>query len=632
MSISILDTKGNFLANNGSNGISIVGPDGALMPNDGTNGISILGTDGAYQPNDGTVDAYSILDSNGSLAAYIEGATYSILAFDGSMASHNDTGLPGGVVMAMRANDATAVGTVETWLGQELEAVMAFCDGDSWANIVARPASIATDYGVRMDALKKDWAVPLASNTQGIAETIAGTHDASITALAENILANDSNNQIWIRLGWEMNLTSYPWADTNATTTQYIQAFQRVVGLFRAVSDKFIFGWIPNWGGSANPEDWYPGDDYVDYVGMNMYFKTLLDQPSGQTGPEVWANKLGATYGLNYIASFATTHSKRLAVPEWGIDADEPAIVAGMATYIEDNRSKFLYHGYWDQDTPVVTKISGNQFPESSSAFLYNFGTYVEWTPSSYFGADLYDWFDASATDSLNLTESNLVTDWTSLVGTGRNMSQGSDSAKPLWSATARNNLPGITSDGTADYLVQTAVTGIPAGQAACGWAVQGYGFPSLLTGFKYYLAETVENTFSSTSRALGSGNGNARFQASGTVSSGQYHSMDRSVVCSIPAGATPNVSISVDGGTVTTAGAAVGTFTVTRATLFAGGGSGGTYGGFSETTLQEIIKINRAFTTAETDMVHGYLAHKWGRASALAATHPYKANPPVII
>jgi hypothetical protein len=89
MPISILDTDGSLLANDGTNGISILGPDGALMPNNGSNGIVILDTDGAYQANDGTVDTYSILDTNGALAPYEEGNTYSILDIDGSLAAYD---------------------------------------------------------------------------------------------------------------------------------------------------------------------------------------------------------------------------------------------------------------------------------------------------------------------------------------------------------------------------------------------------------------------------------------------------------------------------------------------------------------------------------------------------------------
>lgn len=77
------------------------------MPNNGSNGISILGTDGAYQPNDGSVDAYSILDTNGALAPYEEGNTYSILAIDGSLVSHNEDGLPSATLSAVTDIDAS---------------------------------------------------------------------------------------------------------------------------------------------------------------------------------------------------------------------------------------------------------------------------------------------------------------------------------------------------------------------------------------------------------------------------------------------------------------------------------------------------------------------------------------------
>lgn len=44
---------------------------------------------------------------------------------------------------------------------------------------------------------------------------------------------------------------------------------------------------------------------------------------------------------------------------------------------------------------------------------------------------------------------------------------------------------------------------------------------------------------------------------------------------------------------------------------------------------IYEIIMYNRALTETERQTVEGYMCHRWGRASALPANHPYKAAAP---
>lgn len=45
--------------------------------------------------------------------------------------------------------------------------------------------------------------------------------------------------------------------------------------------------------------------------------------------------------------------------------------------------------------------------------------------------------------------------------------------------------------------------------------------------------------------------------------------------------------------------------------------------------SIGEIIFFQRIVSSAEREMVEGYLAHKWGIASNLPVTHPYYSAPP---
>ncbi len=85
--------------------------------------------------------------------------------------------------------------------------------------------------------------------------------------------------------------------------------------------------WSPLAGGTPKvpgnlPEDYYPGPQYVDVDGADIYDDGLVDNAP-------WA-ELEALYRL------AQTHRKPFSVPEWGLfSVDDPAFVAHMCSFLE---------------------------------------------------------------------------------------------------------------------------------------------------------------------------------------------------------------------------------------------------------------------------------------------------------
>lgn len=254
----------------------------------------------------------------------------------------------------------------------------------------------------------------------------------------------------------------------------------------------------------------------------------------------------------------------------------------------------------------------------------------VPWTPTQ-LGAAMVDWFDAKDTASLTKDAgTGAVSVWTSKVGSGRNLAQGAMANQPIWSATARNGSAGVAFDGSNDAMTQTAITGVPAGQAALGLAALAYGAAGLAT-FRYFvsIADATAVGFS-----LGSGSGtNPRFQDSGNVTgSGALASNDRSIVVSAPAGATATVSMSVDGNTASTGSIARNAFTPARVVLGGQAAGSNAIGNYAAVTLSEIILVNRELTSDETAKLHGYLSWANGLNGAnLPVGHPYKSAAPLV-
>ncbi len=108
--------------------------------------------------------------------------------------------------------------------------------------------------------------------------------------------------------------------------------------LLRAVPGaNFKFDWCLSMTGSnltrANIEAIYPGDSYVDYIGMDIYnYINLIPTTWKKTSWEYWTT---ANQGINldWLVSFAASHGKRISVPEWGQTQDAPDFITNMAAW-----------------------------------------------------------------------------------------------------------------------------------------------------------------------------------------------------------------------------------------------------------------------------------------------------------
>lgn len=106
----------------------------------------------------------------------------------------------------------------------------------------------------------------------------AGTDDAYITQFAKDVAA--LNHQVIISYGQEMNGNWYDWGYGGSTPGDYIAAYRRIWSIFAQQGvHNVTWLWDPNvtYQGSAPFQDWYPGDHYVDLVGLDGYFASPSD-------------------------------------------------------------------------------------------------------------------------------------------------------------------------------------------------------------------------------------------------------------------------------------------------------------------------------------------------------------------
>ena len=154
-----------------------------------------------------------------------------------------------------------------------------------------------------------------ASNPNWTAERAVGDYNSYATQFATNMIAAGLGNSV-IRLAHEMNGNWYndSLGSTQAQWTQWDECWDQEVSAMRAVTGAhFLFDWNVNANVRDIPlADIYPGNAFVDIIGVDFYDQTGLSIPAvGQPGR--FQALAAEPDGLNDVAAFATAMGKPLS-------------------------------------------------------------------------------------------------------------------------------------------------------------------------------------------------------------------------------------------------------------------------------------------------------------------------------
>ena len=119
------------------------------------------------------------------------------------------------------------------------------------------------------------------------ASILRGDHDAYIDQWARD--AADWGGTVLVRFAWEQNW-GMPWGPGKGTNTaaSYISMWRYVVGRVRPVAPRVLFWWCPNNTPVSTIDDTWPGDRFVDRVGVDGYaWKDPLIQAGRLYGPAI---------------------------------------------------------------------------------------------------------------------------------------------------------------------------------------------------------------------------------------------------------------------------------------------------------------------------------------------------------
>jgi beta-mannanase len=125
---------------------------------------------------------------------------------------------------------------------------------------------------------------------------------------------------------------------------------------------------------------WYPGNPYVDIIGIDAYDKDCVTLKS--VSQEGWTAYSTDSAGggaddsefpsLANVEAFAVAHGKPMSFPEWGLtgSGDDAAYVAGIAHAF--NSGDFAFESYFDMSGKDVTAL-GAKVPNATAAYAQAF-------------------------------------------------------------------------------------------------------------------------------------------------------------------------------------------------------------------------------------------------------------------
>jgi len=227
--------------------------------------------------------------------------------------------------------------------------------------------------------------------TYTLQKIIDGVFDKELTAWAEDAKADGI--PILADFALEMNGDWFPWSgifNGGGTTDQYGEAtypdgperhrdaYRHIIKLFRSVGVKHItwvfhynYGTLP-YEAWNKPAYYYPGDDYIDWVGFSLYGPQTISEP--------WEWLGFSTILHDYADDFAAIDTTNpIALLEFGVTDGHPDgnksawLNDAFETILDNPYMKFQainpWHEDWQNEDDTWSRIRLDSSPEVEATF-----------------------------------------------------------------------------------------------------------------------------------------------------------------------------------------------------------------------------------------------------------------------
>lgn len=151
---------------------------------------------------------------------------------------------------------------------------------------------------------------------------VAGSYDARLIETFEYLKTLDC--PVFMRIGGEMNVFQKA-----APPKKFIPAYRHIVDIGRRIAPNVAYVFSPNYSSSwlADMDDWYPGDNYVDWVGCSLYYNKGIEV----AGKDDAFYGVGDIYGdpmlnIQQTVALSKLHNKPIMITEGGSYSEKEGV------------------------------------------------------------------------------------------------------------------------------------------------------------------------------------------------------------------------------------------------------------------------------------------------------------------
>jgi hypothetical protein len=298
-----------------------------------------------------------------------------VLAALGSLAGASNSSQAGLSTQLGVYRGSAAPGQVSefgAWLGRQPTMALDYLDPSSWSSL-EDPSWWARAWAG--SPYRVVYSVAIIPETGGtLQQGASGAYNPHFRRLAESLVRHGQATAV-LRLGWEFNGDWTRWS-ARRDPAAFAAYWRQIVQTMRSVPGAgFEFDWCVSHGRAGIAEAAYPGNAYVDYVGMDAY-DTWWSEADRTDVARRWQSMLEQPGGLHWHRDFARAHGKPMTYPEWGLwnrpdghgGGDNPFYVEKMVDWIAQN--DVAYHMYFEVDAPDgAHRLLTGKFPRGAATF-----------------------------------------------------------------------------------------------------------------------------------------------------------------------------------------------------------------------------------------------------------------------
>jgi len=140
---------------------------------------------------------------------------------------------------------------------------------------------------------------------------------------------------LFIRFASEMNGN---WTPYHNDPEKYKEKFRLVHDVFERIAPNVAMVWTPNAVPEKNIDEYYPGDEYVDWVGVNFYAVAYhnmnINEPAFDEDPTIY---------LDYVYN-KYSHKKPIQISEWAATHKTTISEEDLSNFAVDRIKKLYYY------------------------------------------------------------------------------------------------------------------------------------------------------------------------------------------------------------------------------------------------------------------------------------------------